>query len=246
MAIINFTDIKKQGESANTNESPESINTGKATITDPELIAKFKELEQKEKTSTGTVKESRQYYRLKKYGDAAPAKNKLLQEPTNRPTQIITLEQANNNPITPTPEKLQAVTESVFNGLNVIDACKVNDIRPKDFFNWLDRDENIKEKKKYFSARCCLAEYYLYRRESLEKDLLSGKIDSSTYSTLANDYKYLAGKLAPLAYGDKIQFDAQIVKADISESINADKIKQLNNLLQSNIIDAEFTEDSNG
>ena len=108
-----------------------------------------------------------------------------------------------------------------------------------------ENNENIKEKQKYLSARCCLAEYYLYRRESLERDLLSGKIDSSTYSTLANDYKYLAGKLAPLAYGEKIQLDAQIVKADLTESINADKIKQLNNLLQSNIIDAEFTEESN-
>lgn len=241
MTLIKFDDIKKQTES---DKLPDRIDTGKATITDSALIAKYTELEQKEKTSTGTVKESRQYYRLKKYGDAAPAKNKLLQEPTNRPTQVITLEKANKNPITPTPEKLQAVTESVFNGLNVIEACKINDIRPKDFFNWLDRDENIKEKQKYFSARCCLAEYYLHRRESLERDLLSGKIDSSTYSTLANDYKYLAGKLAPLAYGDKIQLDAQIVKADISESINSEKIKQLNKLLQSNIIDADFTEDS--
>lgn len=245
MVKIDFSNIQKQTESANINESPESINTGTATITDPALIAKYKELEQKEKTSTGTVKESRQYYRLKKYGDAAPAKNKLLQDPTNRPTQIITLEKANKNPITPTNERLAQVSESVFNGLNVIEACKELDIKPKDFFKWIERPENIEEKKKYFSARCCLAEYYLYRRESLERDLLSGKIDSSTYSTLANDYKYLAGKLAPLAYGEKIQLDAQIVKADISESISNEKIKQLNSLLQSNIIDADFIEDSN-
>ena len=72
--------------------------------------------------------------------------------------------------------------------------------------------------------------------------MLSGRIDSSTYSTLANDYKYLAGKLAPLAYGEKIQLDAQIVKADVTESISSEKIKQLNNLLQSNIIDAEYSE----
>lgn len=242
MVKINFSNIQKQTESESL---PDHIDTGKATITNLALIAKYKELEEKEKTSTGTVKESRQYYRLKKYGDKAPAKNKLLQEPTNRPTQIITLEKANKNPITPTNERLAQVSESVFNGLNVIDACKELDIRPKDFFKWIELPENIEEKQKYFSARCCLAEYYLHRRESLERDLLSGKIDSSTYSTLANDYKYLAGKLAPLAYGDKIQLDAQIIKADISESINADKIKQLNSLLQSNIIDADFTEDSN-
>lgn len=241
MAIINFTDIKKQGESAAPAESvqiPENL-------TNPALITKFKELAEKQKRNANTAAERLRYNRLKKYGDKATGQNKILQEPTNRPTQIITLEKANKNPITPTPEKLQEVTESVFNGLNVIDACKVNDIRPKDFFKWIEQPENLEQKKKYFNARICLAEYYLYRRESLEKDLLNGKIDSSTYSTLANDYKYLAGKLAPLAYGEKIQLDAQIVKADITESISADKIKQLNNLLQSNIIDADFTENTN-
>lgn len=242
MVKIDFSNIKKQTESE---PLPDRIDTGKATITNPALIAKYKELEEKEKAGSGTVKESRQYYRLKKFGDNASAKNKLIQEATNRPTQIMTLEKANKNPITPTKERLAQVSESVFNGLNVIDACKEHDIKPKDFFKWIELPENLEEKKKYYSARCCLAEYYLYRRESLERDLLSGKIDSSTYSTLANDYKYLAGKLAPLAYGDKIQLDAQIVKADITENISSEKIKQLNNLLQSNIIDAEFSENSN-
>lgn len=241
MAVIDFKDIKKQGESAAPAESvqiPENL-------TNPALIAKFKELAEKQKRNANTAAERLRYNRLKKYGDKATGQNKILQEPTNRPTQIITLEKANKNPITPTADKLQQVTEDIYNGSNVIDACHKNDIRPKDFFNWIEQPENIEQKKKYFNARICLAEYYLYRRESLEKDLLNGKIDSSTYSTLANDYKYLAGKLAPLAYGDKIQLDAQIIKADISESINSEKIKQLNNLLQSNIIDADFTEESN-
>lgn len=242
MVKIDFSNIKKQAESE---PLPDRIDTGKATITDPALIAKYKELEEKEKTGSRTVKESRQYYRLKKFGDNAPAKNKLIQEPINHPTQVITLEKANKAPITPTNERLAQVSESVFNGLNVIDACKELDIKPKDFFKWIELPENIEEKKKYFSARCCLAEYYLYRRESLEKDLLSGRIDSSTYSTLANDYKYLAGKLAPLAYGEKIQLDAQIIKANINESISSEKIKQLNSLLQSNIIEADFTENTN-
>lgn len=242
MAVIDFSDIKKQGESE---PLPERIDTGKATITDSALIAKYKELEQKEKTSTGTVKESRQYYRLKKHGDSVSAKNKLLQKPKNRPSRQITLKQANNNPITPTRAKIHEVIENIYNGQDFITACKNSDIRPKDFYILIDSIDYKEEKQNFYRARCLLAEYYLYKRESLESDLLTGHIDSATYSTLANDYKYLAGKLAPLAYGDKIQLDAQIVKADISESINADKIKQLNNLLQSNIIDAEYTEESN-
>lgn len=242
MAIIKFEDIKKQTESE---PLPERIDTGKATITDSALIAKYKELEQKEKTSTATVKESRQYYRLKKHGDSATAKNKILQNPNNRPTHDITLKQANNNPITPTNERFAQVIEDIFNGMEFITACKNNDIRPKDFYLFIERPENQKEKIKFLSARCCLAEYYLHRRETLESDLLSGRIDSSTYSTLANDYKYLAGKLHPAAYGDKIQLDAQINKQNTLEIINGDKIKELNSLLNSEIIDAEYTEESN-
>lgn len=242
MLVIKFEDIKKQTESE---PLPDRIDTGKATITDSALIAKYKELEEKHKAGEKmTVKEQLQRGRLKKYGDNASGKNKLADIP-NKASRDISLKQANSNPITPTNERFAQVTESVFNGSEFITACKENDIKPKDFLNWIELEENQKEKIKFYNARICLAEYYLHRRETLEKDLLSGRIDSSTYSTLANDYKYLAGKLAPLAYGEKIQLDAQIVKADISESINADKIKQLNNLLQSNIIDADFTEDSN-
>ena len=59
----------------------------------------------------------------------------------------------------------------------------------------------------------------------------SGKIDTSTYSVLSSDYKYLAGKLAPLAYGEKIQLDAYIAKDTRVEVISPEKIKELNSLL---------------
>ena len=124
----------------------------------------------------------------------------------------------------------------------MIKACEITSIRPKDFLCFIDKIENKDLKNLYYNARVTLAEWYLEKRERLENDLKSGRIDCSTYSTLANDYKYLAGKLAPLAYGDKIQLDAQIVKADLTESINADKIKQLNSLLNANIIDCEYIE----
>ena len=90
----------------------------------------------------------------------------------------------------------------------------------QDFLEFLEEDSNLDLKKKYYSARILLAEWYLDRREQLEKELRENKIDSSTYSTLANDYKYLAGKLAPLAYGDKIQLDAYLQKGKKMESMN--------------------------
>lgn len=242
MVKIDFSNIKKQTESA---PLPERIDTGKATITDSALIAKYKELEEKHQAGENmTVKEQLQRGRLKKYGDNATGKNKLQDIP-NKTSRDITLKQANNNPITPTNERLAQVTEDVFNGMEFITACKNNDIKPKDFLNWIELEQNQKEKIKFYNARICLAEYYLHRRETLEKDLLSGRIDSSTYSTLANDYKYLAAKLHPAAYGDKIQLDAQIKQQHNVEIINGDKIKELNNLLNADIIDAEFTEDSN-
>lgn len=242
MTVIKFENIKKPSESE---KLPERIDTGKATITDSALIAKYTELEKKEKTNTATVKESRQYYRLKKHGDQASARNKLTAEPQNRPSQQITLKQANNNPITPTRAKIQEVIENIYNGMDFISACKESDIRPKDFYILIDSVDFTEEKQNFYRARCLLAEFYLYKRESLEKDLLTGRIDSSTYSTLANDYKYLAGKLHPAAYGDKIQLDAQIKQHKTVEMINGEKIKELNNLLNADIIDADFTENSN-
>lgn len=241
MAIIKFKDIKKQTESE---KLPDRIDTGKATITESALIAKYKELEEK-KADKITVAEKMQLHRLTKYGDEATGKNKLTTKTTNRPSQMITLEKANKNPITPTDEALTQVIESIYNGSDFLTACKDNDIRPKDFYKWIDEPRNQQQKINFINARCLLAEYYLYRRESLEKDLLSGRIDSSTYSTLANDYKYLAGKLHPAAYGDKIQLEAQINKQNTVEIINGDKIKELNSLLNSDIIDADFAEDSN-
>ena len=234
--IVNFENKNKEPEPL-----PDRIDTGKATITDPALIAKFTELEKKEKTHTATVKESRQYYRLKKHGDAAPAKNKLTQSPTNTPTRQITLSQANTNPITPTAERLKNTIEDIYNGLDFISACQKNDMRPKDFYILIDKPEFSEDKQNFFRARCLLAEYYLYKRESLEKDLLSGHIDSATYSTLASDYKYLAGKLHPAAYGDKIQLDAQINKQSTVEVLNTDKIKALSDMI-SGTIDADFEE----
>ena len=210
-----------------TNESdtlPDSIDTGKAVITKPELIRAYLELEKKEKSHVRTVAESRQYYRLKKHGDKAPAQNKLTGTEKNRPTRVDTLETLNNNPITPTRQRIRDVIDSVYSGENPIEACKKNDIKPKDFFKYLDKAEFSEEKAEFFRARCILAEYYLHRREMLERDLLGGKIDSSTYGTLASDYKYLAGKLWPVAYGEKIQLDAVTTTAPAPADVETVKV----------------------
>jgi hypothetical protein len=238
MAKIDFSDVKKQTELA---EPAESVQIPE-NLTNPALIAKFKELSEKEKRHENTAAERLRLHRLKKYGDNATGQNKITGEHTNTPSKQISLEKINRAPLTINRAKAQEIIDLINDGNTMIKACEITSIKPKDFLCFVDNIENKDLKTLYYNARVTLAEWYLEKRERLENDLKSGRIDCSTYSTLANDYKYLAGKLAPLAYGDKIQLDAQIVKADISESINADKIKQLNNLLQSNIIDADYTE----
>lgn len=244
MAIIDFSDVKKQTESANINESPESVQIPE-NLTNPALIAKYKELAEKEKRHENTAAERLRLHRLKKYGDNATGQNKITGEHTNTPSKQISLEKINRAPLTINRSQAEKIIDLINDGNTLIKSCEISSIRPKDFLCFIDMVENKDLKNLYYNARVTLAEWYLEKRERLENDLKSGRIDCSTYSTLANDYKYLAGKLAPLAYGEKIQLDAQIVKADISESINSEKIKQLNNLLQSNIIDAEYTEESN-
>lgn len=238
MVKIDFSDLKKQSESE---PLPERIDTGRATITNPELIAKYLELSEKEKKCQNTTAERLRLHRLKKYGDNATGQNKITGEHTNTPSKQISLEKLNKSPLTINRAKAQEIIERINDGNTMIKACEITSIRPKDFLCFIDNIENKDLKNLYYNARVTLAEWYLEKRERLENDLKSGRIDCSTYSTLANDYKYLAGKLAPLAYGDKIQLDAQILKADISEAVNPDKIKQLNNLLQSNIIDTDFS-----
>lgn len=232
--------MKIELESVKESAKPERIDTGKATLTKPELIKAYKELEEKEKNGTATIKESRQYYRLKKNGDATQNAGAITGKPQNNPSRQIDIAKLNQNPHTTTKEDIQKVIDSIYNGNNFIQACNINNVKPKDFFNMIERPDFQEEKSQFYRARCCLAEFYLYKREALEEDMRAGRLDSSVYSTLSSDYKYLAGKLAPLAYGDKITLDAQINKAHTLEVINGDKIKELNSLINSNIIDADF------
>ena len=242
MVKIDFSGIKSSESSRESEALPDHIDTGKAIIKNPALIAKFKELSEKEKRHENTAAERLRLHRLRKYGDNATGQNKITGEHTNTPSKQISLEKLNKSPLTINRTKAQEIIEHINDGNTLIKSCEISSIRPKDFLYFIDEIENKDLKNLYYNARVTLAEWYLEKRERLENDLKSGRIDCSTYSTLANDYKYLAGKLAPLAYGDKIQLDAQIVKADITENISSEKIKQLNSLLQSNIIDAEYSE----
>lgn len=194
-------------------------------ITKPAIKKAFLKLAKKKQEKKLTVKEARQYQRLKRQGDNVQA---LASITGNKPTPPVNLEELNNLP-TPSHNKLKLVIDSVYNGINPITACKQLNIAPKEFYKEIEKQENFALKVEFFRARCLLAEYYLERRESLEEDLKHGRIDSSAYSCLSSDYKYLAGKLAPLAYGDKIRLDITTETRDSAPDNNT--LAELNNLI---------------
>jgi hypothetical protein len=91
--------------------------------------------------------------------------------------------------------------------------------------------ETLRELKGEFSrARALFAEFCLFRREQLETQLLAGEIDTSTYTTLSTDYKYLAGKFAPAIYGDKITVSSSVTH-NVTTAVDTNKVAQLNSLL---------------
>lgn len=215
-------------------------------IKDPRVISELDRITAipREKRNT---KDQIRLGRLRRDGDDARAKNKLVTVEKKEPTQE-TLSDINTAGTAPTTAELvQNIIANIYSGLNPIEAIKKNNYSPMKFFKELDKEQNFQLKKEYFSAREAYAEFCLYRREQLEKDLLSGNIDSSTYSALANDYKFLASKCFPKMYGDKVTLETE-VKHNVSLSVNNDKVLQLNEmlnapkLLDSKVTDAEFEE----
>lgn len=222
------------------NPLPTVIQTESAVITDSDLIRKYSELkEKKENGEFMSVKEQLQFAKLKKQGDNVTFRNKILQQKTPTPSKGINLTKLNKAPNNITTQKAESIINDIYDGLTLIDACNKQSIKPRAFLSFIDNIENASLKRDFINARIVLAEYYLHRRETLESDLLSGRVDSSTYSVLSNDYKYLAGKLAPLAYGEKIQLDAVVLNTSTALP-STDKLKELNKLLQP--IDIEYTE----
>lgn len=218
---------------------PKEIDLGDKKITNPKIIEEYERLKEKKEDGTIKAKEILRLSRIKKQGDEMKYQQ-VLEKKRNTPTRCSSLKDMNNIKIKQREEKIPLIIDDIYGGMNMIEACEKHDIKPRFFLSTLEKEEFRELKEQFINARISLAEYYLYRRERLEKDLLDKKIDTTTYSALSQDYKFLAGKLAPLAYGDKIQFDAQINRHNTVEVINSDKVMELNRLLTSNIVDAEF------
>lgn len=216
-------------------------------ITRPEVLAELERIEAKP-YKLRPPKENIRLAALRRDGDSVKNKNKLRRVEQKAPDQT-TLAELNNNPATPadTLGAAKAIINDVYSGMLPISAIRNNGLTPRKFYTFLEKSENAALRASYFSARECLAEFALYKRELLEKQLLAGEIDSSTYAALANDYKYLAAKCYPKLYGDKLTIDSNTTTT-VNHTIDASKVLQLNQMLNGGalpapaVVDAEFEE----
>lgn len=257
----------------NTGKKTERIDGNGQPITDSRVLAEIERLENIPKESRKAKENIRLNGLLKNGNNAKnkniltreAKKHASGRKPSPENTTLEELNQEKpKRDKTPILEVVRAIIDSVYNGINPIKAIKDSPLTPRQFYNLLDGNikgqerlftvdelEEIKQKKINFEeikkdftrARGIFAEFCLFKREELESQLLAGEIDCSTYSTLSNDYKYLAGKFAPAIYGDKVSIETTTTH-NVNHSINAEQVKSLNALLNKGLepIDAQFEE----
>ena len=253
--IIDFTDkkekkpLQKPGQKAVLkNERGEYITRFGEIITDPVVIAEYERIAAIPRLYRSAVENAR-FANIRKNGDRAKGKNKFgAEKKEKKPVKKISLSTINTK-TRKAPDKKEAcekVIDLIYTGKNPIAAAQEAGISPKQFFSELEKESNKQLADSYKVARECYAEFLLYRRELLEQQLLNGEIDSSTYSVISNDIRFLAARCFPKAYGDK-----QIAETTITHraelSVDPNKIQELNALLNAGslpppVIDAEYSE----
>lgn len=196
-----------------------------------------------------TPKDNIRLAAIRRDGDNVRNKNKFKQVTPTTPDPT-TLAELNRPAGQMSAQAAQEVIDRMYLGESPIQAIKNCNYTPKSFFCFLDEEEkkgNFSLKSSYFLARECLAEFYLYKRDLYEKQLLCGEIDSSTYSAVASDIKYLASKLFPRVYGDRVTIDTN-VRGAVGVEASPEKIQRLNALLSGGqlpppVVDVEFSEE---
>lgn len=261
-------EFKKPQKTPNNSESPkESTNESMQNksdsqqiiydksgnpITKPELIAEIRRIDS---LDIKTAKDKLRRHTIYKYGDnaqpstVAKAKknNNLLNKDELTQTQTRTRVTKRTNVNRPqdhlTEDKIKTVIEDIYNGLDPVSACKKNNVTYMKFSKELNKDGFSSLKNEFLNARVTLADNYIFKINTLQDKLLKGEVDACTYSAIARDLMYLAGKFAPATFGDKISIE-KTQKVEVNHTIDQNKIASLNKLLAlpSNEIEAEFEE----
>lgn len=221
-------------------------------ITRPEVVAEYKRI-MAIPHAEQTGREARRLNNIKRFGDDCPNKNIMRKIHNPKPKAPITeptLAELNHIPDAENTEPTQIidnVIDSIYNGINPIQAMKDNSVSPQKFYRMIEKPCFSQQKIDYLRARECYAEFCLYKRELLEQQLIAGEIDSSTYNVLSNDYKFLASKFYPKVYGDKINIESTSATT-VTHTVDNERILQLNQMLSGGLlehkpaIEAEFEE----
>lgn len=246
-----YIEIKKNPEKTGKfPESEEITDRNGIPITRPEVIAEYKRIKSIPH-SQRTAKEGIRLNNILKHGDKCPNKNKMRTVSPAEPAEprldaLNAIVEQNQN--TQCSELIvESIINEIYNGTNPIQAILKNNVTPQKFYRILEKPAFSEKKVEYYHARECYAEFCLYKRELLEKQLLDGEIDSSTYATLSTDYKYLASKFYPKVYGDKINIESNVVTA-VTHTVDNNRIIQLNQMLSGGLledkraVDADFEE----
>lgn len=230
-----FLKIKEESKENNTesgiNRIGESIRTDKQG--NPITGDRLQELLRLEQIKNKTQAESRRFHALRKYGNNARLE-RIQQHGATAETAEILNERPNDSLITqqtnPDRVALNLIIEQIENGNDILKAIKSQNMRPSKFYKLLEKNEFSEEKTAFLRARTILADFYLFKVNQLQEWLLAGKIDNCTYSNLSRDALYLAGKLAPAAYGDKIQIESKSISATVHK-VDSDSFRRLNELM---------------
>ena len=254
--IIEFTEKKEKKplpkpgvKAVIQNEKGEYITRFGEVIHDPVVIEEYKRIAAIPRLYRTAVENAR-VANIRKNGDRAKGKNKFgAEKKEKKRVKKVSLSTINAK-TRKTPDKPAAcekVIDLIYAGKNPIAAAQEAGISPKQFFAELGKEENKQLAEDYKNARECYAEFLLYRRELLEQQLLKGEIDSSTYSAISNDIRFLAARCFPKAYGDK-QIAETTIPPRAELSVAPNKIQDLTALLTAGTlpppaIDAEYTEE---
>lgn len=220
-------------------------------ITDPDVLAEIKRIEAIPRPDR-KKKENLRLNRLLKYGDSAIAKNKL--KPTQSTNKDSAKKQAKqslhdfekSHTTNATEQLVLQVIDDIYKGLLLVESLKKHNMQAKDFYGFINKEENFTLKQKYKESRQAVAEFMIYKQKQLMNDLLIGNIDSSTYSAISRDLQFMAARFSREYYGDSQPKEVNVThRAEVA--LDPEKIASLNKTLANkamlpspDLIDCDF------
>lgn len=116
------------------------------------------------------------------------------------------------HPTKRTPEIVDAILAEITTSstANLRDACKRQGIAAPTFMDWVDKDEELAER--YARAKEAQTELMVNEMVSISDD---PSLDANSKRVMIDTRKWIASKLKPKKYGDRLDLNAQIEVAPL-------------------------------